>query len=160
MNKIKWPGGSSSKEFMVVVHRHAAAILGGTLVAVDPSSTSAGYAVYQNGIMTASGTVKPKSTSPVQERLRTMYDSLAVVANAPDVVAIEKIRGTHSHEYLKWSIGVSISAVRAPIFIEVPITFWKAVREIGYIKTDEMDARQIGNCLIMLAKELTSTDAA
>lgn len=155
--RVKWPKGKTIDAVRRDVALHRETILKGTLLAVDPGSKFAGYAVYKAGVLVESGVIRMGIKENIQQRLQKLYEELHVLVAAPDIFATEKIRGSMSHEFLKWAVGVSVAAVRAPVLIEVPIAVWQAIKDEGYEKTDERDAQLIGKSLIWLAKELEPT---
>ena len=67
------------------------------VIGIDPGSRVCGYGVLeaQNGKVThlISGCIVPKSTLPLNQRLKVMYDGLLKVINqhSPDVMSIEDI---------------------------------------------------------------------
>lgn len=139
-------------------------ILTGTLLAIDPSSGSwnsktkeqsyPGYALFKAGVLVESGVVQVSGKNKkAPERLRMVYDALVAKFTAPDILAIELIRGRMAHETLKWAVGVSIAAIRAPIVIEVPIMSWKKWAGKDHIKTDENDAVAIGMVVLEAARK-------
>jgi hypothetical protein len=71
-------------------------------------------------------------------------------------MALELLRGTMAHAYLKWSAGVSVAAVRAPILLEIPVVVWKAAIEADYEKSDEFDAQMIGRALIWFTRDMAT----
>lgn len=135
-------------------------ILTGTVLAIDPSSgawsqrykeqSHPGWARFHAGVLVASGVVPMDGKKQnIFQRLRALYDAL--LAEKPDVLVVEQIRGTMAHQYLKWSVGVIIASVRASYTIEMPIATWRAYAGKGHKKSDEADAVQIGLTLISIA---------
>ena len=155
---IKWPKGKSIVKFKADVAKIAPQILNGRVLAIDPASGGAsnpGWAWFDKGELTASGEMDLTKKKPIQERLK---DLLAIVEGGfnnppPDVLVIEKIRGSRTHHYLFWSIGVTVAGLDTPIILELPIPCWKAIVPDGYVKSDEDDAKYIGMALMIIARE-------
>ena len=124
------------------------------MLAIDPSSKSMGWALYVASELQNSGVIEVKSPD-VNKRLQEAYDCLQTL-EIPDVLVIEEIRGAQSHDYLKYSVGVSMAAIRTPVAIAVPIVAWKAVCKTlpEYYKNDENDAKVIGYTTILRARDL------
>jgi hypothetical protein len=102
--------------------------------------------------MKETGTITSKKQS-IQLRLQDMHQQLRSRFQNIDMLAIEKIRGSSAHDYLKWSIGAIITAVESPNFVEIPTNFWRTIIPEGYVKTDEHDAEMLGNVVIIIAGE-------
>ena len=132
-------------------------VLGGTMLAVDPSSGSkdsqCGYAYFVAGDMVASGTVPVDHRLPIEQRVAITSDWFAANYNQPDLLVIEEIRGRLAHVYLVWSVGVVIASVRASQLLEMNIGTWKRRAAPGYVKSDIADAQQIGLVTVQLAEE-------
>jgi hypothetical protein len=140
-----------AKSFEAEVRRHAHIILNGTVLAIDPASGGSslpGWAAISKSKMIKSGTL-PIPPGPVQDRLREVYEQLETTD--PDVLVIERIRGSSAHEHLRWSVGVCIAACRPVILLEMPISTWKKYAGKNHKKGDENDARAIGEALIAIA---------
>lgn len=152
---IKWP--AKYRSFYKTVNTHSKIITTGTLVAIDPASGSGsfpGYAIFKKGKLVSSGTIKINSKLPLNLRLHALYDQLAMLEVNPDVLVIEEIRGRMAHAYLSFAVGMTITAVRSHICIEIPINVWKAYVGRDHIKTDEADAIAMGEAIIELTKRL------
>lgn len=133
--------------------RNAHLILGGTLLSIDPASggtSEPGYAVFHRGVCVESGIVPLLKTGQVQHRLKLLYCALS--KHAVDVLIIERIRGAKAHAYLQWSVGVAVAAVCPALLLEMPVPTWKMLAGKLHIKSDETDARAIGQALITLAE--------
>lgn len=133
------------------------AILTGTVLAIDPSSgawsqknkeqSHPGWARFHAGVLVASGVVPMDGKKQnIFQRLRMLYDALGT--ERPDVLVVEQIRGTMAHQFLKWSVGVIIAAVRATHTVEMPIATWRAYAGKGHKKSDENDAIVMGQTLV------------
>lgn len=132
--------------------RHAQAINNGLLLAIDPASggtSQPGWAAWRNGKLLRSGTIDLPRKALIQERLNALFHT--VEQSQPDVLVIERIRGSMAHEHLHWAVGVCVGATCAPVLIEMPVSTWKAHAGPDHIKSDENDAIAIGNCLLHLA---------
>jgi len=156
---IKWPKGKSIVKFRKSLEPIAETILNGRILAIDPASGGSsmpGYAWFDKGELQASGEIALAKKKPIQERLKDLLTVLETGFNnpPPDILVIEKIRGSRTHHYLFWSIGVTVAGSEAPTILELPIPCWKAVVPDDYEKTDEDDAKYIGQTLIILAKEI------
>jgi len=123
------------------------------MLAVDPGSKTAGWALFEKGVLVDSGQFKASSSMPIHRRLQVLYDKFTE-HQAPDVISIERLRGSMSHAYLFWAVGIAVTAVRAPIMLEVPINVWKATVPKDYVKTDQADAESIGEAVVMIAREI------
>ena len=153
---------SKDSVFASTVTAHAAAVLRGRMLVIDPASggtSHAGYAVYRAGKLEEYGVVQVTKGAKIQARLRELYDTLAA-DETPDILVIERIRGARAHEYLRWSVGVAVAAVNAPVTLEVPVSVWKK-----YVKTlanyagkaDDEDARYMGEAVVQLARKAAGT---
>ncbi len=149
---IKWPSGRTSEQFKKDIAALADVILGGTFLAIDPASRNLGTALFEKGKLVNSGTIQLPAKGSISSRLKVLYKTL-LDGRAVDLLVIEKIRGSQSHVYLHWAVGVSVAGVQAPTMIEIPIPMWRAVRPYNYIKSDEGDAILMGAAVVALAKE-------
>lgn len=156
-NVVRWPGGKESPKFISWVRRHKSKILTGKLLAVDPASGKSscpGYAVYEKGQLLESGVIDiPQGDTT--ERLANLHECMAREFKGIDVLVIEKLRGRMVHTTLTWAAGVTVAAINAPVLVECPISFWKAlaVTRKAYVKADDADAELMGDTVIMLARE-------
>ncbi len=149
---MKWTNGIKNAKDVKDIAKHSDLILSGVVLSIDPASNSLGWAIYENGSLTKKGTIKAKKGA-VNTRLCEIAVELEKIAPGVDLLAVEKIRGSRAHDYLKWAIGMVITTVKAKEFVEVPIQFWKKLVEDGYVKTDENDAELIGKVVITIAKD-------
>ena len=140
--------------------QHQQILRTGVVLAIDPSSASKasmpGFALFENSSLLLKGTVKIDPNKNVYVRMAELYVKIQeLVACPPDVLVIENINKMQGHQFLLWAVGVSISAVRAPIVIELHNAVWKSLakKTPGYIKSDANDAELIGRSTIMLAQE-------
>lgn len=137
-------------------------ILTGTMLSIDPGSTSPGWALWKLGRLVDSGVIKTKSTHKISERLATIHDFMEGLPQA-DFVAIEKIgmiRGkgrAQAHRYLFWSLGAITAATRTKSLVEIPQSMWFKFRDRTYTKGDEADAILIGRTAIAITKTTTSS---
>lgn len=156
---IQWP--KRYVKFYKSISYHADIITTGTLLAIDPSSgggSNPGYAIFKQGKLIEKGEIKIPSKLKIDIRLRLLYAKLSKLCeDPPDVLAIEEIRGTMSHVFLLWAVGVTLSAISCAVFFEVPINVWKALVKAGeipgYEKDNDADAEAIGLALITRARE-------
>ncbi len=166
MTQIVWPNGYAD-----LIHKlkiHGDKILTGQMIAVDPSSGSRdsqpAVAIFEAGVLVFSAELDIPYKKPVYERLQLLYKKvLELTPNAPDVFAIEEIRGQggFSSHILHWAIGATIAAARTPCVLEVPLNFWKALAKAtpSYTKGDVADAEMIGKSIVLRAKELKDAKA-
>ncbi len=152
LKKTNWGGGKQTPGIIRSIEAIASVINTGTLLAIDPASKSLGYALYEAGELTSKGKLVSKKRQ-VNERLHDLHKQLKNKFKSIDILAVEKIRGSMAHDYLKWSIGVAIVSINSDFMIEVPIQFWKKLREDDYTKDDDNDAELIGAVLVRIAEE-------
>ena len=139
--------GSHRKEAVNILKRKEL-ILGGTMIAIDPSSLSMGYAVFKQGKLVENNVITAKGN--IGFRLNKLCEMLPDIS--PDVVIVEKVRSNTGHIYLTWSTGAAVA--RYPAFIcEVAFYAWKKNVGADYEKSDARDALEIGNFAITLCKE-------
>lgn len=161
MAKSPWPKGKAIAGLRKVVSKCANQILTGRVLAIDPASGGSslpGWAIYEGGQFVAGGVIELRSRDPIDKRLQVLMKRLQLDFTDIDVLALEKIRGRSSHEYLKWSVGVTIASCNAPHFIEVPSALWRAIRPENYVKTDAADAALIGRVVVLVAEEIQSDE--
>jgi hypothetical protein len=158
MTVIDWPKGLLP--LRAQIRKHQQILRTGVVLAIDPSSASKssmpGFALFENSQLMLKGTVKIDPNKNVYVRMAELYVKIQeLVACPPDVLVIENINKMQGHQYLIWAVGVSISAVRAPVVIELHNAVWKSLakKTPGYIKSDANDAELIGRSTIMLAQE-------
>ncbi len=133
----------------------------GSVLAIDPSSTSIGYAVFNKGALMESGC--KKYSGAIHKRFFKLYQDIYYLAqnNFCDLLVIERLRPSstasrkvYTKHQLLWSVGVVIAAAGLP-FIEVSPNSWKATqRDKDLDKTDENDAICIGYTPINLARDI------
>jgi hypothetical protein len=151
----KWTKGKTGIATVKAIEIHADIIRDGVLLAIDPASKSMGWALFYTGTFVEKGTIVSKKKN-VNDRLQDIGAQLQEklkTFKCIDILAIEKIRGSRAHDYLKWAIGMSIVTVHAPRFVEVPVQFWRKIIPADYIKSDENDAEMIGTVVTMIAEE-------
>lgn len=157
---VKWPNGQT--EFYKAIFKHRAILLDGHFVVIDPasgSSSSPGFAIFKQGIRTASGSIKVPNSKEVQPRLHYIYDELQkITADPPDLLILEKLRGAMVPASLWFAAGTTIAAIRTPRMVEMPICVWRAYAGKSYTDaktqgstTDEEDAVMMGLAAIHLA---------
>lgn len=156
---VKWPKATG---FYQAVELAAPKILGGTMLAIDPSSGSSGsmpgWALFRGGKLERSGTVKIPLTLTINGKLNFLHDAFRELARDIghiDILTIELIAKAMSHENLFYAIGVIMAAVQADHAIPCPIHAWKAVAKTDptYKKGDESDAIMFGLTLLSRARE-------
>jgi len=147
------------------LHQHLNT-LSGTLIAVDPSSGSAGslpgFAVYREGVLIESGMLDIPRSGPIWHRLQALRTSLdaLVYEYKPELLAVEHvfIKGnSKSMTNLQRAIGVIMSCAPGDV-IEVGSTTWRKHIPEGYWKADDNDAVAIGYAVIEAAARLTGRE--
>ena len=111
-----------------------------------------GWAVYHKGKLVGSGTIAIPGGQPVQDRLSFLYKHLA--KQSPDVLVVERIRGSRAHEFLHWAVGVTVAATCPLVVLEIPIATWKKRAGKNHVKSDENDAKAMGQAVVDIAREL------
>ena len=149
---VEWTKGKVNEQIVKKIEGHADIIKDGIVLAIDPASRSLGWALYEKGKFIKKGTIVSKKKE-VNDRLQDISAQLQTEFKDVDLLAVEKIRGSQSHDYLKWAIGMIITSIRAPRLIEVPIQFWRKLIGKDYEKTDENDAEMIGKVVITIAED-------
>lgn len=131
-----------------------------SLIAIDPSSGStgqAGYAIFKDGQLVDSGTLKfnPKDKSTAR-RIADMAQHLyeLIIAHDIKVMAIELLRGRMVTAQLFWSVGAFMAMAGYIDVIEVSIQIWKSQVDKGYVKSDVNDAVSIGQAVFKLKESL------
>lgn len=158
MNVIEWPKGLQPT--YAAIKKHKDIILGGTVLAIDPSSGSAnsmpGFSIWTGAELVLSGTIKIDSKKVIYHRLTDLYFKIFELTEVrPDVLVIESVNKMQAHAFLLWAVGVSIAAAAAPVSIEIHNCLWKAVAKAtpAYKKSDAADAEMMGRAVILLAKK-------
>ena len=161
-DEVQWPGGPSSAAFHHEVAKVSRQVKAGKLLAIDPSSggwdpktrtqSTPGYALWEAGKFIESGTIE-LCRGNACARLADLYACLTREFPDVDVLVLEKLRGRMVHHVLHWAVGATVAAVPAPILIEVPIVFWKALAKTkpNYVKADDSDAELMGEVVLRLA---------
>ena len=150
----KWPKGKGPKsvteKLYASIQEASPLILEARTLVMDPSSKTLGYAIIEAGDIVASGTVD-LGKEAVHYRMQKLGEYLQN-AGCYDVLLVERIRGQMAHAYLSWSVGAILANTTADIFLEMPISVWKAHAGKEHVKSDENDAIAMANALIALAK--------
>ena len=139
----------------------------GIVLAVDPSigskSSMPGFAIYSNGELLTSGTLRIDATMSQSARLKEVYRQLRNLSKEykVDACVYEKVpvsahggRSQVAHASLLMAVGVTLAAVDARVFVGIPPTSWKKYAREDYTKTDEADAVEIGRIVIEMAELL------
>lgn len=145
----------------------------GTLLAIDPSSGSAGslpgYALFKQGQLVDAGVIGiPRGTRQIANRLWQLREALSTEFQKPDILAVEWIapviptaKGTYLHKSaaaLIKSVGAILSTWDVPV-IEPSPAAWHSMVPKDYQKTDVKDAVAVGWCaLVTLARVLGQED--
>ena len=144
--------------------KYSEEILGGKLLAVDPScgsqSSMPGYAIFEAGELKDSGIIEiPGIHRELPYRLQDLGQCLRNDFEVPDVLAVEQIPpkrygggGATGHASLLKSVGTILGNVITPRVIMVRPQWWHALVPDDYEKSDEGDARSIGEAVIHVAK--------
>jgi hypothetical protein len=156
----------------------------GTVLALDPSSGSAGslpgFALFKAGQLVDAGLITiPRSGGKIANRLWQLRESLLTEFPKPDLLAIEwiapvfpaKMKGGQpqylhkSASALMKSVGAIMSVWNAPVVEPSPTTWHRLVDEVltplglTYVKSDTRDAVAIGwSALVTLARVLGEAD--
>jgi len=150
--KYNWPRGRDVARIKKFCSKHGDLILGGTILAIDPASKSAGYALYKCGVFITGGSITVEG--PVSKRLNKLFHKIEQLGHRPDILVIETIRATMSHIYLRWSVGALVAASNAEHVLEVNALVWRSMVPPDYVKTDSQDAYWLGKAVIELNKEV------
>ena len=139
-------------------------ILGGSILAIDPSSGSRnsmpGYAVFQEGVLIDSGFIEVARDREFNRKLFLISKSLREDFAVPDILVVEFIppfmQGmgfSKSIVSLQRAVGAIIGSIDRPL-VEVPPVTWHKHTPVGYEKTDEKDAIMLGYTAILTACRL------
>jgi hypothetical protein len=134
--------------------KHADKILGGTIISIDPSSKSMGWAVYTNGELVKAGVAKGEGS--IGERLQQIYEMLP--NTEPDLIITELVRSSTGHIYLSWSNGTVLARYGPEDVLEISTNLWKKAIDDSYYKSDVMDAKFLGLFAIKLCREMEGKD--
>ena len=150
-------------KFRTAVNMNKKPILFGRMIAIDPGSTRPGYAIYESGELVDKGWIRTESKH-LHQRLKEVSTAISTLTEGADLLAIEKIGPFNSrtdkkkYDPLQQSIGAIHVGSQAKYMLEVkPITWQKFIGD-DYVKSDDEDAVAIGNCLVVIAKELSGTE--
>ncbi len=144
--------GTHSDRVSAKIRGMRGGILARRMLAIDPGSNKMGWALYENGEMLKSGKIELPEES-IQKRLVLLLKALVELdLGQIHTLVIEEIRGYTVHHYLYWSIGVVVCAVNPQVLLELPISLWRAIIPDDYVKTDERDARMIGDTTVLIAR--------
>lgn len=128
----------------------------GKVLAVDPAlgtgESMPGYAVYIKGVLDESGSLFYDAETAT-EGLRALRKFVTEIGPV-DVLVVEELRGVMVHPHLHWVVGVLVEAVEAQLVLECPIPLWKrlAKEDPHYVKSDEADAKKLGETVVKLAE--------
>jgi hypothetical protein len=153
------------------VLEHLEQVLGGRLLAIDPSSGSAqslpGYAIYEKGELIDSGVIDVPTTQAINCKLYQISRCLREEFQAPDVLVIESIAPYFSSAKggfrnrsvmnLHRGVGAIMAGVNCERLIEVAPASWRQKIPEDYEKTDENDAIMMGYTVIAEACAATDT---
>jgi hypothetical protein len=159
MSYIPWPKGYGPLKIRLRQLRET--LLTGCVLAIDPATggkSQPGYAVYRRGVLVQSGIIELPKKLDIYRRLPILYDAVrALVLDPPDILVIEAMHSTMTHDHLMFAVGATLAATRTPTVIELPVNMWKAVAkgDEDYKKGDEQDAIMIGFAAIQFAREQT-----
>ena len=142
---------------------HKKKILEGKFLSIDPSSgaigadgkaSEAGWAVFENGRLTTSGTIDINESGAKQNRLRNLLEIIQrEFTDEYDLLVLELIKGWRAQQSLIQSTGVVIAGINSEATFEINVTSWQAIaRRLGtWEKSDEGDAVHIGAAAIAWA---------
>lgn len=144
----------------------------GRILVIDPSigslSSMPGYAVYDNGLLLASGVLKIDPKEEMHTRLKEVYRQLRNLSklHSPDLCIYEDVpvsahggRSAIGHASLLKAVGVTMAAVDAREFLALAPSVWKKRVGPEYVKSDEQDAITMGFIAIEMAKEYICINA-
>lgn len=165
------------------IEQYADLLKHGVLLAIDPSSGSAGslpgYALFKQGVLQDCGLISlPRGTRAISNRLYLLRESLLTEFKKPDILAVEYIapvfptkNGGFLHKSassLTKSVGAIMSTWDVPVIEPAPTTWHALVREAmvkrgedptKYPKSDVNDAIAIAMAaFITLARALGEPD--
>lgn len=166
---IKLPGKDT--QIYADIRNHLKHILDGTILVVDPSigsmSSQPGWAIYQAGVLIASGTLE---IDPRGEKWTRLHELHRLLRNKsleiePDLCIFEQVpvtghggRSQVSHASLLYAVGVTMAAVQADAFLGITPIVWKSRTRPEYVKSDEGDAIAMGYVVIDIAREIARVD--
>jgi hypothetical protein len=118
-----------------------------------------GYAIYDQGILTESGTFEFSINRDLGYRLQDLRKDLAKIEGVT-ALAVEHIPprrygggGATGHASLLCAMGTCLSSTDCDIILTVRPQTWHSMKPEGWVKGDAEDAEAIGHCIIEIAKE-------
>lgn len=158
---IKWPSGPTTNAIYSKIRANKDLIQNGVVLAIDPSSggsSPVGWAWAIKGKRESSGILEVSKKLPVARRLGELIQLFGegFCDPKPDVLLIEKIRGSRAHAFLLWAVGATIAMFYDSVIIEIPTNIWKAYAGKGYEKSDEGDAICILESVLLLSQQSSS----
>lgn len=145
------------------VSRHIELLCTGTVLVVDPSigssSSSPGWAVYQKGHLSLSGTIDTGGSHlPLWRRARRLGEAIAELSlvHQPDILVYEDIPATSGYNQnavasLLKAVGIVLACSKSEECIGIHPASWKNYVRPSYTKGDEEDAIEIGYIVTSLA---------
>ena len=139
------------------------AILGGTMLVIDPSSGAKnsatgevsllGWASFENGKLVGSGTIIPDYKPQSFRRLRAMSEFLREDFEYHDMFVQEDITTKVGHKTLIQACGGIVSNTKSKYYFEPNIRAWQSFAQKmgGWTKGDESDAQYMGWYMIAYA---------
>lgn len=152
------------------VKKEKDALLVGVALVVDPSigssSSSPGWAVYNKGKLTASGTIDTGGSHlPLWQRARKLGEDMRELCQRyhPDILVHEDIPATsgfnaNAQASLLKAVGIVLACTDTVSVLGVHPASWKSYVRQSYTKGDEEDAIEIGYVIIALAKHIAKQD--
>ncbi len=150
---------------------HINTVLGGTLLAIDPSSGSKGsqpgYALYHAGELQSSGYLNLGSGYALERRLYALGKCLREEFDKPDILVTEKLAAFFGEGKQTWStgnvislhqsVGVVMSVWDTPLVQVAPMS-WRQHIPANYKKGDEADAVMLGYTALFTAAKLAGRE--
>lgn len=153
-----WPRTPKMQPFYVRVQHNRDAILKGRMLCLDPATGATslpGWALYVAGKLVDSGVIQPQPGA-THQRLRDIFWKVHDREDWDplDLVVVEQLRGSMVAPQLHWATGVLLAACVTEVVLEIPIKVWKSVSSVdpNYRKSDEADARAMGQAVVLLAQ--------
>ena len=165
--KKKKSKGRDEAKYIQQIRGVRDALLGGKVLAVDPSSGSSGsmpgWCTFDASTPTDSGTIEVvRDPAYFNRQLHSLNTCLRSQFDVPDVLVIEHIapifsggaaRQFSNTHRLHQGIGAIMAAFHCPM-VSIPPSIWKKYAPENYEKTDENDAIMLGIAAINTARKL------
>ena len=134
----------------------------GTMLCIDPGSTTMGWSMWIAGQLVGSGSID-NNHRVLNVRLKKLGEEMRTrFPNEVDLLVVEYIappnKKTVMRSYLRLikSIGTIFGTVKWKYCIEVHPTVWQEYTDEGWTKGDKKDAEYIGKCVLGICEELSN----